>query len=32
VESDCLSCAFVTLCEKGVTGEWRAREEDEDEE
>ena len=31
VESDCLSCAFVTLCEKGVTGEWRAREEDEDE-
>ncbi len=32
VEADCLSCAFVTLCEKGVTGEWRAREEDEDEE
>jgi RecB family exonuclease len=32
VESDCLSCAFVTLCEKGLTGEWRTREEDEDEE
>ena len=32
VESDCLSCAFVTLCEKGVTGEWKAQEEDEDEE
>lgn len=30
-EPDCLACAFVTLCEKGVTGEWRTREEDEDE-
>ncbi len=30
-ETDCLACAFVTLCEKGVTGEWRVREEDEDE-
>jgi len=32
VEADCLSCVFVTLCEKGVTGEWRGREEEADEE
>jgi RecB family exonuclease len=30
-ELDCLSCAFVTLCERGVTGEWSAPEEEEDE-
>jgi len=30
-QPDCLACAFLTLCDKGVTGEWRAQEEDEDE-
>lgn len=29
---ECPSCPFVTLCERGVTGQWRAPEEDEDEE
>ncbi len=29
---ECLSCPFVTLCERGVTGEWKAPEEADDEE
>jgi hypothetical protein len=30
-EPGCLSCVFVTLCERGITGEWIAPEEEEDE-